>query len=155
MRRHVPSPALIIASIALFLALTGAGVAASLAVIHSPHPTALVSGNVSTDGKVTGAHLTGGRESTGVYTLTISGNTFATNKTFAPGQTTVSPLVLEGYLTPDGKRVNVPPSCDVVHGAIAANGSAKAEVDCFTYGGSTGWVPTDASFDFLMLGPSR
>jgi hypothetical protein len=150
-RRRLPSPALVIASIALFLALTGAGVAASLAIIHSPHPTTLVSASVSSDGNVTGARITGGRESIGVYTLTIIGNTFAPNKTFAPGQTTVSPLVIDD--TAGAPRI--PPACDVASKNIARNGSATADVDCFTYAASTGWVPTDAAFNFLMLGPSR
>ena len=155
MRGRVPSPALVIASIALFLALAGTAAATEFAILRTGHPTRLVSGSVSADGTVTGARLTGARQSTGVYTVIISGYTFATHKTFAPGQTTVSPLVLEGYLTSDGRRINVPPRCDVASQHIALNGSAKVEVDCFTYDAKTGWIPTDASFDFVMLGPAR
>jgi hypothetical protein len=152
MRRRLPSPALVIASIALFLALAGTGAATEFAILRTGHPTRLVSGNVSTDGKVVGSGLTGGRKSAGVYTLTVTGNTFA-RKPFVTGQAIVSPIVLEAFV--NGRVVKVPPSCDVAAKSFASNGSAKAEVDCFTYGGSTGWVPTDASFDFQMTGPSR
>jgi hypothetical protein len=151
MRRRLPSPALVVASVALFVALGGAaGFAASLALVKSPQPVTLISGSVSADGKVAGARLTGHRASAGVYTLTVSANAFhLTDRTAA------------GHAWNNSKPVKsstgtmIPSTCDTAGEVIKPNGSATVEVDCFTYDGATGWVPTDAAFDFLMLGPSR
>ena len=150
MRRRLPSPALVIASIALFVALGGAGFAASVALVKSPKPIALVPGNVSADGKVTGAHLRGARVSEGVYTLTIIGDTFARNRTVMPIQSLVSP---HAYTIVVSNTV-IDPTCDTSGGSIGANGSAKVEVRCFAFDPATGWKPTDAAFDVQISGPN-
>ena len=151
MRRRLPSPALVLASIALFVALAGAGVAASVAFVRSPKPIALVPGNVSADGKVSGPRLSGARVSEGVYTLTIRGDTFAPNGAVARVQSMVSPQVI----TVVGTNKVLDPTCDTSGESIASNGSATVEVDCFTFDPAAGWQPTDATFDFQMVGPSR
>ncbi|MDX6481438.1 MAG: hypothetical protein QOG85_1948, partial [Gaiellaceae bacterium] len=61
MRR--PSPALLVAVLALFLAVGGVGYAASVAYVRSAQPIVLLPAGVSADGKVTGARMTGGRVS--------------------------------------------------------------------------------------------
>jgi hypothetical protein len=149
MRQRLPSPALVVASVALFVALGGAGFAASVALVKAPKPTALVPGNVSADGKVTGAHLKGQRVGQGRYTLTIIGATFAANRTTARIQSLVTPQVI----TIQGSNRVIDPTCDTSGGALAANGSAKVEVDCFTFDPAKGWQPTDAAFDFQIVGP--
>ena len=153
MRRRLPSPALIIASIALFVALGGAGFAASFALVKAPQPTKLISGNMSASGKLIGGLAHGTERSPGVYTLTISGSQFALHNTsFPQPRLSVTPtLTISGK---NGAATN-PPTCTVVSEAIGANGGATAEVDCFTYNPAAGWVPTSAGFDFQMLGPSR
>ena len=153
MRR--PSPALAVGMVALFVALGGAGVAASLAVsqVFSAKPLMLLPGSVSAAGKVTGARMSGGRVSQGVYTLTILGNSFASSKTSV--HATISPLVTG---TADGTGTSAqfpgPPSCETASETIAQNGSATVQVDCFAYG-SSGWKPTDAAFDVQIVGPKR
>jgi len=153
MRRRLPSPALVIASLALFVALAGAGVAASLALVRSPKPVMLVSGSMSANGKLIGGLAHGTEKSTGVYTLTINGDTFAPNKTFLLPRMSVTPQVIT--ISGSGFEQKVPPTCEVASETIAQNGSATAEVDCFTYDAASGWQPADAAFDFQMLGPSR
>lgn len=150
MRR--PSPALIVAMAALFLALGGAGYAASVALVQSAKPLVLLPGSVSADGTVSGARMTGGRVSEGVYTLTIRGDSFAANRVSTPVHSIVSPI-----LTIAGKGVtkNTPPTCGVSSENIASNGSATVEVDCFTYDASAGWQPADTAFDFQIVGPGR
>jgi hypothetical protein len=151
MRRRLPSPALVIASIALFLALGGAGFAASLALVKAPKPITLVSGSMSASGKLIGGLSHGTEKSTGVYTLTIIGNTFGLTKAFPQPRLNVTPTItVQGSgLAPS------PPSCAVASETIAANGGATAEVDCFRYDPATGWKPAEAGFDFQMVGPSR
>ena len=151
MRRRLPSPALVIASLALFVALAGAGVAAGLALVRSPQPIMLVPGNVSADGKVTGARLSGARESQGVYTLTIRGDTFAPSGKVAAVQSMVTPQVL----TIAGSNKVLDPTCDTSGERIASNGSATVQVECFTFDPAAGWRPTDAAFDVQISGPSR
>jgi len=148
MRR--PSPALVVASIALFVALGGAGFAASLALspVRSPKPVVLVPGSVSANGKVTGTRMTGGRASLGVYTITISGGTFASNKTFKQIESMVGV-----HASSNGKVID--PTCDTSGGTVGSNGSATVEVDCFTYDLASGRQPTDAAFDIQVIGPSR
>lgn len=142
MRR--PSPALVVAMVALFVALGGAGFAASLALapVTSPKAVVMVPGSVSAAGKVTGARMTGGRVSTGVYTITISGGTFAPGRT---GQAFASARMVSGG------GINIPQICDVASMDIALNGSARAQVDCFTPG-SGGLKPADAAFDLQIVG---
>lgn len=147
MRR--PSPALIVAMAALFLALGGAGFAASLALspVSSAKPLVLLPAKVSADGKVTGARITGGRVSAGVYTLTIQGTSFGVGRS-APVNSSVSPTI-----TISGKGVTtIPPQCSVSGESMLSNGSAKVRVNCFAYG-PAGWQPTDAAFDFQIVGP--
>jgi hypothetical protein len=154
MRRRLPTPALVIACIALFVALGGAGFAASVAMVKAPQLTTLVSGSMSANGKLIGGLSHGTERSAGVYTLTITGGTFAfNNKSFPQPRLSVTPT-----LTIVGKAgaATPPPSCAVASEAIASNGRATAEVDCFTYDAAAGgWVPTSTGFDFQMLGPSR
>ncbi len=152
MRRRLPSPALVIASIALFLALGGAGFAASLALVKAPQPTTLVSGSMSANGKLIGSLSHGTERSTGVYTLTINGDTFAHGRAaFPQPRLSVTPT-----LTISGKGAAPnPPTCSVVSEVIGANGGATAEVDCFTYEPAAGWMPTSVGFDFQMVGPSH
>lgn len=153
MRRRLPSPALVIASVALFVALAGSGVAAALALVRAPKPVTLVSGSMSADGKLIGGLSHGTERSTGVYTLTINGNTFAPNKSFLQPRLSITPQVIT--ISGAGFEQKVPPTCEVASETIAANGSATAEVDCFTYDPASGWQPADAGFDFQMVGPSR
>ena len=147
--RRLPSPALVIASLALFVALAGAGTAASLFLVRAPKPVMLVSGDVSASGKVTGPRLTGGRQSVGVYTLTIRGDTFAPSP-LSKVHATAGPFTFTGHAS----RYS-PAICNVASEDLAPNGSATAEVDCFTYDDVAGWQPTDVAFDFQMVGPSR
>ncbi len=152
MRRRLPSPALIVAMIALFAALGGAGFAASLALVKAPQPVTLVSGSMSASGKLIGGLSHGTERSPGVYTLTISGNTFGLNKSsFPQPRLSVTPtLTIAG----SGAAAN-PPSCAVAAEKLASNGGATAEVHCFVYDPAAGWVPASTGFDFQMLGPSR
>jgi len=150
MRR--PSPALIVAMAALFLALGGAGYAASVALVQSAKPLVLLPANVSADGKVTGARMTGGRVSEGVYTLTIRGDSFAANRISTPIQSMVSPI--DGTGTSAQFSAPTAATCQVSTETIAQNGSAKVEVDCFTFG-SAGWKPADSAFDVQVVGPGR
>jgi hypothetical protein len=152
MRRRLPTPALIIASIALFAALSGAGFAAARTLVAAPKASTLVYGRMSANGKLVGSWSRGTEKSTGVYTLTINGNTFAPNKAFAPGQVVVSPQVIT--ISGSGFAQKVPPTCAVATETIASNGSERAEVDCFRYDAATGWVPADAGFDFQVVGPT-
>ena len=154
MRRRLPSPALVIASIALFLAVGGAGYAASVALVKAPKPTTLISGSVLANGKLIGGLAHGTERSTGVYTLTINGNPFAANnKLFVQPRLSVTPQVIT--ISGSGFEQKVAPTCAVASEKFAPAGSATAEVDCFTYDPATGWVPSDAAFDFQMAGPSR
>jgi hypothetical protein len=154
MRRRLPSPALVIASIALFVALGGAGFAASLALVKAPQRTTLISGSMSANGKLIGGLSHGTERSTGVYTLTINGNTFALhNKSFPQPRLSVTPQVIT--ISGSGFDQKVPATCEIASETIAQNGSATAEVDCFTYDPASGWHPADAAFDFQMVGPSR
>lgn len=152
MRRRLPSPALVLASIALFVALAGAGVAAGLAIVRSPQPTMLVSGAMPASGKLQGGLAHGTERSTGVYTLTIRGDTFsAPNRYFPQVNAMISPTI-----TIAGKGVTtIPPECSVAQEDLASNGSATVEVDCFTYDPAAGWVPAETGFDFQVVGPSR
>src|SRR3954468_15331033 len=150
MRRRLPSPALVIASVALFLALGGAGFAASLALVHAPQRTTLISGSMSANGKLIGGLSHGTEKSTGVYTLTINGNTFAShNKLFLQPRLSVTPQVIT--ISGSGFEQKVAPTCAVATETIASNGSATAEVDCFTYEPASGWKPAGAAFHFPML----
>jgi len=154
--RRLPSPALVIAAVALFVALAGAGFAASIAFVRSPRPLAILPASVAADGKVTGAHMTGGRVSAGVYTLTIRGDEFAPNRfggIVTPVQSIISARVLT--VIGSGFPTKVPPTCETASEQIASNGSATVEVDCFTYDPAAGWQPTDAAFDVQVSGPSR
>lgn len=138
---------------ALFVALGGAGFAASVAMVQAPQLTTLVSGSMSPNGKLIGSLAHGTERSTGVYTLTINGNGFAfANKSFPQPRLMVSPAI-----TIVGKTgaPPSPPSCAVASETIGSNHRATAEVDCFTYDAKAGWVPTNAGFDFQLLGPSR
>jgi len=153
MRRRLPSPALVIASIALFLALGGAGFAASLALVKAPGAVNFVPASVSAHGKVTGRWVTGARVSEGVYTLTIRGDTFAPNAAITPIQSIVSPQVLT--ISGAGFSRKVAPTCETASKAIASNGAARVEVDCFTFDPASGWQPTDAAFDIQVIGPGR
>jgi hypothetical protein len=133
----------------LFLALAGAGVAASLAVVKSAKPETLVAGSASANGKVSGPRVTGGRASVGVYTLTISGSTFSA-RTAGGHAWNNTPRYKAGL----GSKLS-PPTCDTASEVFASNGSATVEVDCFTYDPATGWQPADTAFDFQMVGPSH
>jgi hypothetical protein len=146
-RRRLPSPALVLASIALFVALGGAGFAASVALVKSAQPTMLVSGGVGTDGKATGAGVSGGRASEGVVVITIRGDMFA-RPTATPKRlrATITPL----YSVQRGARM-----CGIGSEKIASNGGATAEVDCFEFVPGTGWQPADTAFDFQIVGPGR
>jgi hypothetical protein len=150
MRRRLPSPALVIACVALFVALAGAGFAASLALVRAPEPVTLVSGGVGTNGKATGVGVTGGRKSQGVYVITIRGDMFST----AASARHLRDKVEAVLFTKPGERTT-PPQCTVASEAIMSNGGAKSEIDCFKYDPATGWHPADAAFDFLMDGPTR
>ena len=153
MRRGLPSPALVIASVALFAALAGAGFAASVALVKSPRPVTLVSGSMSANGKLIGGLSHGTERSTGVYTLTINGNPFAANKFFPQPRLSVTPQVIT--ISGSGFDQKVPATCEIASETMTPNGSATAEVDCFTYDPASGWKPADAAFDFQMLGASR
>ena len=154
MRRRLPSPALVIASIALFVALGGAGFAASLALVKAPQRTTLVSGSMSANGKLIGGLSHGTERSTGVYTLTINGTPFRSHdQIFLQPRLSVTPQVIT--ISGSGFDQKIVPSCAVADEKFAANGSATAEVDCFTYDAKAGWQPADAAFDFQMAGPSR
>jgi hypothetical protein len=138
---------------ALFVALAGAGVAASLALVRAPKPVMLVSGSMSANGKLIGGLSHGTEKSTGVYTLTINGDAFAPNKSFPAPRLSVTPQVIT--IQGSGFEQKVVPTCAVASETIASNGGATAEVDCFTYDPAAGWQPSEAAFDFLMIGPSR
>jgi hypothetical protein len=150
MRRRLPSPALVIASLALFLALAGAGVAAGLALVRAPKPVILVSGSMSANGKWFGGLAHGSEKSTGVYTLTINGDTFAPNSTARGVHTFVTPLLRTGA---DG--TTAPSHCGVSTETVASDGSAGVEIDCFAYDPAAGWQPADAAFDVQVLGPGH
>jgi hypothetical protein len=153
MRRRLPSPALVIASIALFAALGGAGFAASLALapVRSPKPLVFLPASVSANGKVTGARVTGRRLSAGVYTLTITGNTFGANAKVAGVQSVVTPQVI----TIAGSNRVIDPTCDTAGKSVASNGPTTLKVECFTFDPASGWQPTDAAFDVQIAGPSH
>lgn len=155
MRRRLPSPALVIASIALFVALGGAGFAAATAFVRAAKPITLVTGSMSANGKLQGSLSHGTERSTGVYTLTIAGDTFAPNKLFPQVRAIVSSRTITVVGTNGAADKVLDPTCDTSGGDIASDGSATLEVDCFTYDPAAGWVPTDTAFDFQMLGPSR
>ncbi len=138
---------------ALFVALGGAGVAASLALVRAPQATMQLTGSVSLDGLVSGPRLTGNRVSEGVYSLTIAGDTFAPTLRTKHLRAFVS-AKLPAVTDPTGAH-SAPPICEVASEAMASNGSATAEVDCITFDPGTLWEPADASFDVLFLGPSR
>jgi hypothetical protein len=97
----------------------------------------------------------GTERSTGVYTLTINGLTFSpNNKVFLQPRLSVTPQVIT--ISGSGFQQKVVPTCAVASESIRPNGSALAEVDCFTFDAAKGsWVPADAAFDFQMLGPSH
>jgi hypothetical protein len=151
MRRRLPSPALVLASIALFAALGGAGYAAATAFVRSAKPITLVTGSMSANGKLVGGLMHGTERSTGVYTLTIIGDTFSPNLRFAAPHTSVTPVIT---IFGKGAATN-PPNCVVSSEAMDSSGGATAEVDCFTYDPAAGWVPADTAFDVQMVGPSR
>jgi hypothetical protein len=135
--------------VALFVALAGAGVAASLTLVRAPKPVMLVSGNMPADGKLIGGLSHGTEKSTGVYTLTIRGDTFAPNGANAALRSVVTPVV-------PANAVGIgPPMCSVAAENVASNGGATAEVDCFSYDPAAGWQPASTAFDFQMVGPSR
>ena len=148
MRRRLPSPALVIASIALFVALGGAGFAASYALVKSPSPLTVVPGNVSASGKVTGSHLRGARTSQGVYTLTIIGRTFSQSGTVSAVQSLVTPQVI----TIVGSNKVLDPTCDTSAPKFTSTGAAIVQVRCFTFDPAAGWAPTDAAFDVQFSG---
>lgn len=155
MRRRLPSPALVIASIALFVALAGAGAAASLFLVRSTKPVMLMSGSVGLSGTISGAGLSGGRVSEGVYVITIRGDSFAPARNFPRVRATVTPEVIT-IIGGNGASAKLAPSCAVASRNIASNGGATAEVDCFKFDAASGdWVPTDAAFDLQLVGPSR
>ncbi len=148
MRR--PTPALVIACVALFAALGGIGFAASRA---TQYPLTSIRRlrtrvmKVPINGVVPkGSPITSKRVAVGVYALSTPAGSFA--KTFAPGQTTVSPLVLEGK----SGAPTAPAICDLTSSQIESDGSAKVGVDCFAYG-STGWQPADTAFNVEIVGP--
>ncbi len=147
MRRRLPSPALVIASVALFVALAGAGFAASLALVRAPRPVTLVSGHMPADGKLIGGLSHGTEKSTGVYTLTIRGDTFAPAKHLRGKVEAV-------LFTSPGERAT-PAQCNVASEDLTSSGGATAEVDCFTFDPAAGWQPAETAFDFQMIGPSR
>jgi hypothetical protein len=151
MRRRLPSPALVIASVALFVALAGSGVAASLFLVRAPKPVMLVPASVSADGKVTGAGAHGQREGVGDYTITIRGDTFAPTATRLSVQSSVSPVIT---ISGSGLR-NSPPICNIASETLGSNGSATAHVLCYSLDNGVTWEPQDVSFDFQMVGPSR
>ncbi len=151
MRRRLPTPALVIACIALFVALGGAGFAASFALVKAPQPTTLVSGSMSANGKLIGGLSHGTEISPGHYTFTLPANTFRVTRLFPQPRLSVTPtLTISGI----GAAVS-PPSCAVASEKLSANGGATAEVDCFTYDPATGWKPAEAGFDFQMIGQSH
>ena len=123
MRRRLPSPALVIGMVALFVALGGAGFAASVAMVQAPQRTTLVSGNMSANGKLIGGLSHGTERSTGVYTLTITGGTFAfDDKSFPQPRLSVTPtLTIAGKA---GASTPPPPSCAVASETIGSNGRA-------------------------------
>jgi hypothetical protein len=151
MRRRLPSPALVIASAALFVALAGAGAAAGLALVWSPRSNVVVSGSVTPDGKLIGGLSHGTEKSTGVYTITVNGTPFA------PSKAVPHPLNIQLAVDINAKGVTTipPPACAIASQDIDSNGGATAEVDCFAYDPASGWQPADAGFDFQMVGPSR
>jgi hypothetical protein len=149
MRRRLPSPAVVVASLALFVALAGSGAAASYFIVRDAKPVMLIAGAVDSAGKVSGPRVTGARESAGVYTLTIRGDTFAPSRKASTVQVALSTLFVDTKAAP---RL---PSCGVSSQNLASNGSATLEVECFTYDPAAGWQPTDAAFDFQVVGPSR
>ena len=138
--------------VALFLALSGAGFAAATAFVRSARPTTLVYGSMSADGKLVGGLSHGTERSTGVYTLTISGDTFVPG-TLSLVRSTISPQVIT--ISGSGFEQKVPPTCQIATERITQNGGALLEVDCFTYDAASGWQPANAAFDFQIVGPSR
>ncbi len=109
---------------------------------------------MSANGKLIGGLSHGTERSKGVYTLTISGNQFAPNsKLFLAPRLSITPQVIT--ISGSGFEQKIPPTCTVASEKIAPNGGATAEVDCFTYDPAAGWAPTEAAFDFQMLGPSH
>ena len=152
MRRRLPSPALVIASVALFVALAGAGAAASLFLVRAPQPAMLVSGGVGPDGTVTGPGLSGGRVSEGDYVITIRGDMFSPTSNL---RTKHLRMVVEPTITIDGRGVpTISPQCGVASTDISSNGGGTAHVVCYSLDNSV-WVEQDASFDLLLVGPSR
>jgi hypothetical protein len=148
MRRRLPSPALVIACVALFVALAGAGFAASYVLVKSPSAVTLVPGNVSASGKVTGSRLRGARVSEGVYTLTIIGRTFSPSLTIRGMQSMVTPQVI----TIVGSNKVLGPSCDTSPPKFTSAGAAIVQVSCFTFDPALGWTPADAAFDVQFTG---
>ena len=144
MRR--PSPALVVAMVALFVALGGAGFAAAMAVfpVQAVKPTVYFAGRVTGPG-VNGQGLKVTHVNTGSYTLTITGEPF--KRASAPANMTVSPFVAPG-------KAEIPPPtvCNLTSSQIQTNGSVIAGVLCQSYS-STGWKPSDTEFNFALSGP--
>ena len=132
--------------LALFLALGGAGFAASMAVfpVQAVKPTVYFAGRVTGAG-VNGQGLKVSHPSTGSYTLTITGEPF--KRASAPANMTVSPFAVLG-------KAQIPPPtvCDLTSSQIQTNGSVIAAVVCQAYG-SGGWKPADTEFNFALSGP--
>jgi len=154
MRRRLPSPALVIASIALFVVLGGAGFAAATAFVRAAKPTALVFGSMSADGKLVGGLSHGTEISEGVYSITVRGDTFAPNGGLSLARSAITPQVIT--ITGSGFDQKLPPTCAIANEAVTPSGGATLAVDCFTYDAASGsWQPASAAFDFQIVGPSR
>ena len=137
--------------VALFVALAGAGVAASTAFVRSIKPIALVTGSVGADGKVTGAGLTGGRVSQGEYVITVRGDSFSRSSALWPHMhASITPAIT---INGSGLR-SAPPHCGVASEDISSNGGGTAYVICYSLNGVV-WEQQDASFDLTLAGPSR
>ncbi|MDX6481439.1 MAG: hypothetical protein QOG85_1949 [Gaiellaceae bacterium] len=151
--RRLPSPAVVIASVALFVALAGAGVAASTAFVRSIKPIAVLAGQVDIGGTISGAGLSGGEKSVGVYVITVRGDSFGSPSRLWPHIHAIA----SHTLTISGKGVTtIPPTCQVVSEDLASNGGGTVEVDCFDYDPATGSMqPADMPFDLQVIGPSR
>jgi hypothetical protein len=145
-----PSPALVIACVALFVALGGAGFAASRFVVQAVRPTMFFHGRVGANGSVVvGPGLKASRVSAGVYTLTITGDPFRAGR-ISPGDITVVAYVVDNSA---GAKAFAPPVCNPASSQIQTDGSATAKVECFTLDPAAGWQPTDAAFSFAFSGP--
>lgn len=113
----------------------------------------MLAANVSSDGKVTGARVHGERATTGVYTLTIIGDTFGSGASGRHLRDKIEAVLFTPLLDRKSRNGTVTHcSGNDKDRTAAPDGSIVLEVDCFAYDPASGWQPADSAFDVQMVG---